>query len=135
MTRLDVTPPLRTELGRLRRLAGAPWFTPVPALVVHALVLLFSDRVWSDMATVHSRTGNTSHIPVAERQLILVGIACALYWLTVIFGTRMFEGRGRIGMRPSTPGERSVAMWMTRVAMLSLIYFATFWLVKVYVFG
>ena len=106
----------------------------MPAVAVHAFVLLFSGRVWSDLATVHSRYGNTSQIPVAERQLLLVGIACGIYWLTVIFGTQMFEGRGR-GMRPSTPAERQVALWMVRLATLAIIYGATIWLVDVYVIG
>jgi hypothetical protein len=110
------------------------WVLPLPALAVHALVLLFSDRVWTDMATVHSRYGDTTHIPIAERQLILLAIAFAIYGLTLLMGEGLFEGRVR-GMRVSTPPDRIVAMWMTRLAALAAMYGSALWLVKTYVWG
>jgi hypothetical protein len=135
-TRPGVTRARRLEVGpTLRRWAGDPWVWPVPAVAIHALVLVLSDRVWSDMATVHSRTGPTTHMPVGERQLILVGAVCVFYCLAVLGGPSMFEGRARIGMRPSTLGERTVALWLVRLTLLATMYYATFWLVQTYVFG
>jgi hypothetical protein len=101
-------------------------------LAVHALVLMTSDRVWTDMATVHSRSGDTTHIPIAERQLIFLAIAFAIYGATLLMGERLFEWRGR-GMRVSTPPERIVAMWMTRLAALAVMYGSALWLVTTYV--
>jgi hypothetical protein len=103
-------------------------------LAVHALVLLFSDRVWTDTATVHSKSGDTTHIPIAERQLIFLAIAFSIYGLTLLTGEWLFEGRGR-RMRPSTPAERTVAMWMTRLAALAAMYGSALWLLKNYVWA
>ena len=91
-----------------------------------------SDRVWTDTATVHSRYGDTTHIPIAERQLMLLAIAFAIYGFTLLMGERLFEWRAR-GMRVSTPPERTVAMWMTRLAALTAMYGSALWLVKAYV--
>ena len=94
-------------------------------------MLIFSDRVWTDTATVHSRYGDTTHIPVAERQLIFLAIAFAIYGATLLMEEGLFEGRVR-GMRVSTPAERTVAMWMTRLAALTAMYASALWLLKTY---
>jgi hypothetical protein len=98
----------------------AAW--PLPAVVVHALVLAASSRVWTETVRTYNRSGVASDMPIAHHRLLFLGAACALYWGTYVLGDLMFMG-GR-GLRTPTAGEKGCVIAIARSAALLLMYWS-----------
>ncbi len=121
------------SFGDLVRRAPLSWWLPLPGVLAHALVLLFSRRVWTTLIETSSRSGRSGTMVDAHRYLILLVITLGGYVAIGLTG----EGAWNSGRRMRTPtlAETTVA----RVVMCGLclvgLYLSAFALVRTYVFN
>ena len=108
------------------------WWLPVPGVLVHALVLLFSRRVWTTLVETSSRTGRSGTVIDAHRHLILLGVAVVGY-AAISLTDEGTWGSGR-GMSPATPEQAAVVRVMLRGLCLVIVYASAFVLLRTYVF-
>ncbi len=116
-------------------LRGRPWhrLLPLPALLVQALVMLGSHRVWTETVMVTSRTGSTRPVIVAHTYLMGAAVTGGGYWVTYLLGdTPLLGGRG---VRPPTEAEVGCVLGMLRILLAVALYALTTRIVWVYAFG
>ncbi len=99
-----------------------PWhqLVPLPGLVLQALVLLGSRRVWTDVIPMTSRSGVTSHVIAARMYLLAMALSAAAYWASYSLADAGFVG-GR-GMRPPTEAEVGCVVGLLRVGAAITLY-------------
>lgn len=116
------------SLRELAREVPLSWWLPLPAVLVHALVLLFSRRVWTTLVETSSRSGRSGSIIDAHRYLVFLAVAVGAY---VVIGLTGDDGRV---MRTSSTLDAAVARVMLRGLCLLVLYGSAFALVRAYVF-
>lgn len=121
------------SLGDLVRRAPLSWWLPLPGVLAHALVLLFSRRVWTTLIDTSSRSGRSGTAIDAHRYLVFLAIALGGYVVLGAAGDWAWNG-GR-GMRAPTTGETAVARAMMRGLCLVALYLSAFSLARSYVFN
>ncbi len=119
--------------GEFVRRLPLSWWLPLPAVLAHALLLLFSHRVWTTLVETSSRSGRSGTAVDAHRYLLLLAVALGGYVAVGLTGEGTWNG-GR-GMRPPTTGETAVARAVMRGLCLVVLYLSAFSLVRSYVFG
>lgn len=121
------------SLGDFVRRVPLSWWLPLPGALAHALVLLFSGRVWTTLIETSSRSGRSGTAIDAHRYLMFLAIALGGYVAFGVAGDWIWNG-GR-GMRTPTDGETSVARVVMRGLCLVALYLSAFSLVRSYVFN
>lgn len=116
------------SLGELARRVPISWWLPLPAVLVHALVLLFSRRVWTTLVETSSRSGRSGSIIDAHRYLVFLAIGLGAY---VVIGLTGDDGRV---LRTSSTLDAAVARVMLRGLCLVVLYASAFTLARAYVF-
>ena len=116
------------SLRELARRVPISWWLPLPAVLVHALVLLFSRRVWTTLVETSSRSGRSGSIIDAHRYLVFLAIGLGAY---VVIGLTGDDGRV---LRTSSTLDAAVARVMLRGLCLVVLYLSAFTLVRAYVF-
>lgn len=119
--------------GEFVRRLPLSWWLPLPAVLAHALVLLFSRRVWTTLIETSSRSGRSGTVVDAHRYLLFLAIALAGYGAVGLMGDGAWTG-GR-GMRAPTVGETTVARVVMRGLCLLMLYLSAFSLLRSYAFG
>jgi hypothetical protein len=127
---------MEAEQSGFRELVGKvpfSWWVAVPPVLVHALVLAFSRRVWTHMVETHSRSGATSMTVDAHLHLLLLAIGLGGYAVVAFWQYGISFG-WHPGMRDPSVGEVAVAKGLVRVLFLGLVYASAYTLLRDYVF-
>ena len=125
-----------TRTYTLGELARSSWTWPLPAFLVHALVLLGSSDVWTETITLQSKNGPPSVVPAAHVYLGVAAVLTLFYAGSHMPRDLLFRGpywaRGRLRPAPSQ-GEQKVLVGLWRGGALVALYYATWRLVSGYV--
>lgn len=108
-----------------------PWhqLVPLPGLVLQALVLLGSRRVWTDVIPMTSRSGVTSHVIAARMYLLAMALSAGGVLGRTIADAGFVGGRGmrppdrgggRLRRRSDPRGRRDHAGRVRRAARLAI---------------
>lgn len=116
------------SLRALARRVPLSWWLPLPAVLVHALVLLFSRRVWTTLVETSSRSGRSGSIIDAHRDLVFLAMGVGAYVAVGLYGDD-----GRV-LRTSSALDAAVARVMLRGLCLVVLYASAFTLARAYVF-
>ena len=114
---------------QLRDLVRRRWLWPVPAVLVHAVALATSRRVWTETVVSYSRTGAASVHTVGARDLYLVGALLGLFFGVGLL--RLFAGGGssRAGLAVDD-AQVGCVLATVRVASLFLLYLSAAMLLR-----
>lgn len=108
-----------------RWLASSAW--PLPAVVVHVLILALDTRVWHILVSSSGRGGTPTIASVGMLHLVLLVVLCGLYWLSSAFDwLSNFSSGSLSGLRDPSPEELGCALVLLR-GMLLLGLYASAW--------
>lgn len=126
--------PAETE-SALTRLGRWHWLYPVPAVALHAVTLLASRRIWTDIAVSTSRSGRASRAIVAHSSLYLVGFLVVAYYAIYFFGSVMLDLDWRAWLARSTPTDKGCALALLRGGLVIVLYAVVWSYARKYLFG
>lgn len=122
----------RPSPGALLRRVPLSWWLPLPAVLVHALVLLLSHRVWTTLIETSSRSGRSGTVVDAHRFLAFLAVTLGGYVAVGVAGDGAWTGGRRL--QPSTGGEIAVTRLALRGLCLVALYLSAFALARTYAF-
>lgn len=93
----------------------------VPALIVNALVLIFSRQIW--LVRGHSRSGRPG-MSFGEGTLLISAIAIGLYFVAPLAAHVRHWA-----MRAPSEMEQDVAVWFVRAMALAILYGWAVWMI------
>jgi hypothetical protein len=108
-----------------RWLASPAW--PLPAVIVHVLILALDTRVWHILVSSSGRGGTPTIVSVGMLHLVLLATLCGLYWMSSRFDwLSIFPSGSLSGLRDPTREESGCALALLR-GMLLLGLYASAW--------
>jgi hypothetical protein len=123
---VEVSVSRRARPGKLRQFIATvthPFLWPLPALLIHAIVLIFSKTIWQTTEMM-SRSSFYKGIPAHEDMLMVVIMTGVFYGSFLDFFEDLLAGWGmmQIGMSTPTGGEKGCAVWLVRVGAIVGLY-------------
>jgi hypothetical protein len=104
-----------------RWLSSLAW--PLPAVVVHVVILAFNAHVWRTMVSSSGRWGAPTVISLGMLHLVILLAAGILYWASSALEWLANWSRGTFsGLRDPTPEERGCASALFRLMLLVVLY-------------
>jgi hypothetical protein len=119
----------------LTRLGRRHWLYPVPAVALHAITLVVSPKIWTDIVTGSTRSGHPTRSLAAHSSLLISGLLLVGYYAIPFVGSVMLDMDWRASFARSSPTDKGCALALVRGGLLFALYAIVWSYARKYLFG